>query len=558
MSAAVAVADETSEPTASWDRRRFLGLLAAGAGSVALAGCSSGRDGVGEQGRGSTTSTTGADTSTGADPAGPEVPPDQGLTGDPFVLGVASGDPEPTSIVLWTRLVTEIDDRSGTGGVTAESVRLRWQVADDEAFTEGVRGGIVETAAATGHSVHQVVEDLVPNTWYWYRFQVGDWTSPLGRTRTVPRDDQQVDELRLVFASCQMRQTGYWTSYPHLVDDAPDLVFFLGDYVYEYPGGEGPNANPLTAEPASLADYRLLYASYQRDPALQAAQAVAPWVVTWDDHEVENNYAAQSAEKTEDQAGFTARRAAAYQAFWEHHPLRGDPPTADGALRIHREVRYGALATFLVLDGRQYRSDQVCGDKIPTVASECPELEDPTRTMLGSDQERWMAERLGASAATWTVLAQQTVMKALVLGDLVLNVDQWDGYPKARARLFDAITEAGAENVVVLTGDIHAGGAADLRQPDASASGQIVAHELVGPGISSAGLGAGLASALDLEAMGIAYANFADNGYVRCTVTPQRWRAEWVVVETVAEPASDVRVDATVEITAGTPGIRRV
>ncbi len=548
-----------TDPATGWDRRRFLGLLAAGASSVALGACTGGDDDKPRSsGNGQTDGNSSTTTTTGAAAEALEVPPAQGLASNPFSLGVASGDPDPTSVVLWTRLVTDLDDRSGTGGVSAETVRLLWQVAEDEGFTEGLRAGIVETTAATGHSVHQVAEGLEPNSWYWYRFRVGEWTSPVGRTRTVPAQDDAVDELHLAFASCQMRQTGYWTAYPHLADDAPDLVFFLGDYVYEYPGGEGPNASPLTTEPSSLADYRQLYAAYQRDPALQAAQAAAPWVVTWDDHEVENNYASETAEKTEDQTGFAARRRAAFQAFWEHHPVRLDPPNSDGSMRIYREVRYGALANFLVLDGRQYRTDQVCGDEIPTDAKSCPELDDPEGTMLGSEQEAWLSDSLAGSTSTWTVLAQQTVMKALVLGDLVLNVDQWDGYPKARARLFDAITEAGTENVVVLTGDIHAGGAADLRRPDASASGEIVAHELVGPGISSAGLGAGLASALDLEAMGIAYANFADNGYVRCTVTPETWRAEWVVVDTVAEPISDAQVDATVEITAGSPGIRRL
>jgi alkaline phosphatase D len=263
------------------------------------------------------------------------------------------------------------------------------------------------------------------------------------------------------------------------------------------------------------------------------------------------------AEKPEDQAAFQARRVAAYQAFWEAHPIRIDPPAEDGSLEVYRWFRYGTLAEFFVLDGRQYRSDQVCGDHVGTNRTECAELGDPTHTMLGSDQEEWLAKGLKTSDATWTVLAQQTVVKALVLGDIVLNVDQWDGYPAARSRLLDSIYQAGLQNVVVLTGDIHAGGAADLRMPDAGTDGEIVAHELVGPGISSPGLG-GIGKGLDLSALGLAYGNFVDNGYVRCTVTPETWTAEFVVVDTIARETSPAKVDATVEVKAGTPGITRV
>jgi alkaline phosphatase D len=280
-------------------------------------------------------------------------------------------------------------------------------------------------------------------------------------------------------------------------------------------------------------------------------------VVTWDDHEVENNYAAGIAEKPEDQAGFEARRIAAYQAFWEAHPIRIDPPADDGSLEVYRWFRYGTLAEFFVLDGRQYRSDQVCGDHVATNAKECPELADPEHTMLGPEQEQWLAKGLKSSDATWTVLAQQTVVKALVLGDIVLNVDQWDGYPAARTRLLDSIYQAGLQNVVVLTGDIHAGGAADLRMPDASTLGEIVAHELVAPGISSPGLG-GITGSLDLTALGLAYANFEDNGYVRCTVTREAWTTEFVVVDSIQTKTSPSTVDATVEIKAGTPGITRI
>jgi alkaline phosphatase D len=483
------------------------------------------------------------------------VPSGDGIEGDPFALGVASGDPDPSSVVLWTRLVVDPLATDGYGGIGPTDHAVRWEVAADEAFDELVAVGLEPAPAELGHSVHVTVDGLEPATAYWYRFRIGEATSPVGRTRTAPAADAAVDQLTLAFASCQLRTAGAWSAYPHLVADEPDLVLFLGDYVYEYPGGEGDTLVPLDAEPQTLADYRLLYGAYKRDAGLQAAHAVAPWVATWDDHEVENNYAADVPEQAADEATFAERRRAGYQAYWEHLPLRVEAPGDDGAFELHRSLRWGALAELFVLDGRQHRSDQVCGDEIATNRADCPEIDDEDQTMLGAEQEAWLEAGLRASDATWKVLAQQTVMKALVLGDLVLNVDQWDGYPAARARLLRTIEEEGIADVVVLTGDIHAGGAADLRSPDAGRDGPVVAAELVGTSISSPGIG-GLAAALDLSPLGLAYANFADHGYARCTITPERWRCDFVIVESLTEGAG-ASVDATVEILAGTPGVRR-
>lgn len=536
-------------------RRRFLALLAGTGGAVVLGACSS--DGSDAKPDRSTTTTKAPRTTTTTAPEPTKAPPAHGIDTDPFQLGVASGDPRQTSVILWTRLAVDLVDPSGQGGLGEKDLAVLWEVAEDEDFTAIVKDGTEPAPAEFGHSVHVDAHGLAPDTWYWYRFRIGDFTSPAGRTRTTPKDDAPVDELRLAVASCQLRTAGHWTAYPHLVAGKPDIVFFLGDYIYEYPGGTGDLAIPLKAEPQTLADYRVLYAAYQRDPNLQAAHAAAPWVVTWDDHEVENNYAADIAEKPEDQDGFEARRKAAYQAFWEAHPIRIDPPADDGSLELYRWFRYGTLAEFFVLDGRQYRTDQVCGDQIGTNRKECPELADPAHTMLGSDQEEWLAKGLKSADAVWTVLAQQTVVKALVLGDVVLNVDQWDGYPAARSRLLDAIYQAGLRNVIVLTGDIHAGGAADLRLPDATTEGEIVAHEMVAPGISSPGFGS-IAEGIDLSALGLAYANFTDNGYVRCTVTPEKWTSEFVVVDTIRTETSPANVDATVEVVAGEAGVVRI
>lgn len=540
------------------DRRRFLGLLAAGTGAVALGACSSGSEASDEAGGGSrqTTSTT----------AKAKVPDDPGFVGDPFTLGVASGDPLASSVILWTRLAPKPADPASGFGVGDRDAAVLWEVATDRSFDHVVASGVEPALAKYGHSVHVDAKGLKPDTWYHYRFRIGGHTSPVGRTRTTPAERAEVDTLRLAFVSCQLRFAGHWTAYDHVADDDLDLVFHLGDYIYEYPGGTGPLGTPLTAEPQTLADYRVLYAAYKGDAKLQKAHLGVPWVVTWDDHEVENNYASEVPEKDGDPAAFVGRRKAAYQAFWEHQPVRIDPPAADGSLDVYRSFSYGSLATFFVLDGRQHRTDQVCGDKIPTVAASCPELADDAHTMLGTKQERWLSKGFEQVDTTWTVLAQQTVMKALVLGDLVLNVDQWDGYPAARRRLLRSIQEAKLENVMVLTGDIHSAGAADLRLSTSDAGpeggsggtdGKVVAHELVGTSISSPGAGAVLKN-LDLSGLGLAYTNFFDHGYCRSTITADKWVNEFVVVETIAAETSAAKVDATVEITAGNPGMRVV
>ncbi|MGI8757276.1 MAG: alkaline phosphatase D family protein [Acidimicrobiales bacterium] len=536
------------------DRRRFLGLVGAGTGVVVLGACSSGGGSAAKRPPSSTLpKTTSGPTTTSA----PPVPGSQGITADPFTLGVASGDPRPESVVLWTRLAPEPLTADGTGGLAGSDIKVLWEMASDEAFDKVVVSGIEVATTAFGHSVHAQPHGLEPDTWYHYRFRVGSYVSPVGRARTMPSDDATPDQLRIAFVSCQSRTAGHWTAYDHLAEDDLDLVFHLGDYIYEYPGGEGPTKVALDHEPQTLADYRVLYASYKRDPKLQKAHQRAPWVITWDDHEVQNNYADETPDHAKDQAAFAARRTAAYQAFWEHQPVRIAPPAADGSLDVYRTVRFGRLATFFVLDGRQYRTDQVCGDKVPTSASSCDELDDPDHTMLGTKQEAWLAKGFQAVDTTWTVLAQQTVMKALVFGDVILNVDQWDGYPAARSRLLKSIDAAGLENVVVLTGDIHAAGAADIRLPNADIKGKVVAHELVGTSISSPGVAA-VGEAFDLASIGIPYANFVDHGYGRCTITPRRWTAEFVTVDTISEATSPAQVDATLEITAGTAGLRRV
>lgn len=296
------------------------------------------------------------------------------------------------------------------------------------------------------------------------------------------------------------------------------------------------------------------YAAYKRNPLLQRVHRQVPWVVTWDDHEVGNNYAGKVPQEPESTTGYANRRSAAYQAYWEHMPIRTGPPEADGSLQIYRSVRVGTLAEFFVLDGRQYRSDQVCGDRLAVPASACPERLEASQTMLGAEQEQWLADGLAANDTTWTVIAQQTVVFPLVLNDLVLNLDQWDGYVAARERMFDAIIDADRENVVVLSGDIHSGGASDLFA-ERNGTRVPVAHEFVSTSISSlsiiAELGPDVVQLVEQVAEDAVYVNAEDHGYCRVTITPEGWTTEFMTVANVSDDGAPATVDATVELTAG-------
>jgi alkaline phosphatase D len=524
--------------------------MAATAGAlVATGACSSGGDGDAAGGSGAT-----GDGS--PDPAAdlPPVPPS--LPAELFALGVASGDPLPDSVILWTRLVN--DPLADKGGVPDQSLPVRWEVGADDTFEDVVASGDAVAEPAFAHSVHVDASGLEPDTWYWYRFSVGGTTSPVGRTRTTPARGDDPRRLRFAFVSCQDRQAGFWTAYDHLGAEDVDLVVHLGDYIYE----GGPDATAVrpaqTPAPTDLAGYRSRLGEYRADPVIQAAHAHVPWICTWDDHEVRNNYANdvpdQSDEASLTTGDFLQRRAAAYQAYYEHMPVRVDPP--DGPdMRIYRTLAWGGLARFYVLDGRQYRSDQACGDP-GDVGLMCPEVDDHARTMLGPDQEAWLGRRLSDSNATWNVLAQQTIVSPVVVpvgSDVGGNLDQWDGYRAARRRLVDQLRDVA--NPMVITGDIHASGVGLVNEdPDDPASPPLV-PELVGTSISSTFPEdmVALVEAAAAASPAIRYVEARKRGYVVCEVTEDEWRADFRYVSTTAAPQAEVETGATWVVTAGDP-----
>ena len=368
------------------------------------------------------------------------------LQSNPFALGVASGDPAPDGVVLWTRLVL------ANPALMQAAHTVRWEVAHDVRFAQIVQKGEATALPALGHSVHVELQGLAPGRWYHYRFMLGDAVSTVGRTRTAPAAGDMPDALRIAFASCQRWEHGHYAAWRHLCADAPDLVLFLGDYIYEYatPKNTADLARTHSLRLATtLADYRDRYALHKSDPALQAAHAACPWSVTWDDHEVQNDYASGTGKG--DDGSFLTLRGAAWQAFYENMPLRtaslNGPASGTrwDALQVYRRLRWGRLAHIHLLDSRQYRTWQACRTPQSTSAgavraADCADLASPARTLLGATQEQWLDTGLAADAHTkdtthWSVLAQQTLFSPRHYPSGITPTDSWDGYPAARARL---------------------------------------------------------------------------------------------------------------------------
>ena len=479
------------------------------------------------------------------------------LADDPFQLGVAAGDPTSDGGVLWTRLAPR--PLEPEGGMSGLRVVVGWEVAEDDRFARIVQRGRAAAAPELSYSVHVDVTGLQPDRWYFYRFTAGDAVSPVGRLRTAPAAGA-LSPLRLAAASCQHWEQGLFTAYAHMAREELDLVAHLGDYVYEYGGAEGRVRKHAGLEIRTLDDYRRRYAQYKTDPLLQAAHARCPWVVTWDDHEVDNNYAGLVGENgMESEEQMHARRAAAYQAWWEHMPVRVPRARSWADLAITRPVPWGRLARLWVLDTRQHRSDQACGDGRRVVP--CGDWADPRRTLLGEAQERWLADGLAASPERWQVLAQQVMLAPLVErtgGQPSVSMDPWSGYPAARERLLRTIAERSANRTVVLTGDIHSSWVNELRPDFARPEQPAVAAEFVTTSISSGGDGSpawdGVSEAARGENPHIRW-HSARRGYVAHTVTPDAWTAEYREVPYVTRPGAPVETPTRWRVAHGRPGI---
>jgi len=477
----------------------------------------------------------------------------------PFQLGVASGDPTPDGVVLWTRLAPR--PLQPGGGMPPSGVNVTWTLAEDEQLTRGVRSGIAPALPELAHSVHVEVAGLSPDRVYWYRFRAGDVESPLGRTRTMPAADALPARLRFGVASCNHLETGWFTAFRHMLQDDVDLVIHLGDYIYEGAGADKRPRKHQGKECMTLEDYRIRYGQYKSDPDLQDLHAAVPWLVTPDDHEVDNNYAnAISEEKDVKPADFLKRRAGAYQAYYEHMPLRLLALPKGPDMLLYRRLAWGRLADLFVLDTRQYRTDQPCGDgnKPP-----CPEVMDPNATIMGPAQRDWLFDGLGRSGATWNVLAQQ-VMMARVDRDpgpgIAYSMDQWPGYEVERRRVLKFLHERKIANPVVLAGDIHTNWANDLIADFDDLGSRTVATEFVGTSISSGGDGLAVPKDLPKILSDNPFVRFhnAERGYLTCEVTPKLWRTDYRTLPFVVKPGAPVNTRASFVVESGQAGAKRV
>ncbi len=484
---------------------------------------------------------------------------------DPFRLGVAAGAPTPDGFVLWTRLapVPLSTDLQAPGGLSGPSIP---EIAADEAMRHVVRRGTATADAAYAYSVHEEVRGLSPGRSYWYRFMAGDASSPMGRAITAPAPGASVDHLSFAFFSCSHYEHGYFSGYRHAAEETPDFAVFLGDYIYEYVEQKRPVVRHHSdgVECITLGQYRNRYAQYHTDPDLQRLHATTPSLVTWDDHEVQNDYADRWSQTFDDPAVFLARRAAAYQAFYEHMPVRPVFSKPHGAaMRLYDRYDFGDLLRINLIDGRQYRSREACyrqpkmGGHVETATS-CPELLDPSRSMIGMEQEAWLFDGLARSPSRWNVIANDVMMARLKQrtpsGEMGSWTDDWNGYPASRARVLQHIADSKPANPVVITGDIHSFWANDLKADFDNPASPTLATELVGTSVSSPGPDYETFKTYLPDNPHIKFFESRKRGYVGVDLKPGLLTARYRALSDVTDPNATVETLAAFAIVDGNAG----
>jgi alkaline phosphatase D len=489
--------------------------------------------------------------------------------GDPFSLGVAAGAPRPDGFVLWTRLAPEplSANPQTPGGMRGGDVTVGYEIATDPALHDVVRRGEAAVEQAFAYSVHLDVTGLQPGRPYWYRFVSGDAASRIGRAATLPAPDAAPDRLRFGFASCANYEHGYFSAYRHLADENPEFVLFLGDYIYENIDERRPTVRRHSdgIEAATLPTYRNRYAQYRLDPDLQRLHAETSALVTWDDHEVANDYADKWSERFDDPELFLMRRAAAYRAFYEHMPVRPILSQPNGPImRVYDRFTLGDLIEISLLDGRQYRSRPACyappdrgGTRLESDAS-CPERRDAGRSMMGFAQEAWLYSGLARSKARWNLIAQDVLMAQYRVkrsDAFAFSTDDWDGYPANRARLLKRIHDTQVSNPVVVGGDIHSFFANDLRLDFDDQASPIVATEFVGTSISSHGPPYDIIAQALPDNPHVHFFESRRRGYVCVDLERDRMQVQMRVVSDVGDPKADIATLRTFAVEAGKPGV---
>jgi alkaline phosphatase D len=500
----------------------------------------------------------------------PQVAKASTLPHGPFGLGVASGDPSNDGFVIWTRLSIDPLASDGKGGLSG-AIEVKYEVYEDEAALKKVGSGSIYAHQSAAHSVHVTLYGLKANRPYWYRFFALGSQSPLGCGRTLADQNTNPQSLRLGFVSCSHYEQGYFSAYRHLAAERPDYVLYLGDYIYEY-SLSNPKAlvrsHDQSPEVTDLAGYRNRYALYRTDLDLQALHAGSTALMTWDDHEVENDYANLLSQDVGEDKDFLKRRLAAYQAYYEHMPLRRSSRLKGQNLKLYKSYRFGDLAQINMLDGRQYRSAPAC--PLPhsrrgrvVEAAACDNRLDPKRSMLGMAQEKWLYSQFAQSKARWNILGQDLIAASLrqpgknAEGQEIWGhfTDGWDGYPATRDRLLGAIEASKLSNPVIFSGDIHSFWANEVKKNPFDPETKSIATEFVGSSVTANGPPFELFQRALTENPHVRYFESRNRGYVSVTLTPKALSARYMAISDRRDLNASVSLLKSFVVESGKPEI---
>lgn len=479
---------------------------------------------------------------------------------DPFQLGVASGDATTDGFVIWTRIAPDPFNPEGLG---SEAVPVAWEVATDDGMKHIVAHGEVLAQPGLAHSVHIEVRGLKPSREYFYRFHCGPAVSRLGRALTLPASHSAVGHLRFAYASCSHLEQGYFTAYRDMTAQDPAFMVHLGDYIYEY-DSKTPVRHHPGPEAKSLADYRAFHAAYKLDPDLQNAHAHCSWFCTWDDHEVANDYSKNESPFDRDPMAFLKRKIAAYQAYYEHMPLRASAAFSDSGMTLYQRFVYGNLVEFNFTDGRQYRDALACQKPdwhqgwVAEVDT-CADINDPSRTMFGKKQEAWLEQGFAKAGCRWNVLANGQMFAAFDQSPgpaYGVFTDGWGGYPAARRRLLDLVKARGANNVIAIAGDIHSFFASDVKDIDRETNSATLMSEFVGTSVTSESHQTAMFAAAMPENPHIKFFDDRQRGYVLCDVMPETWQIQMRAIDDVRTPNGTVSTLKSFIVANGKPGIQ--
>lgn len=503
-----------------------------------------------------------------------------------FTHGIASGDPTPDSVIIWTRAVPLDEDD--------DSAYVRWQISLSSDFSQPLRDEVVKSKRSNDFTIKVDVRDLPPGKTLYYRFFTSENNSSTGTTQTL--SNEVIERIKFGVFSCANYPAGYFNPYMAAAeDDNIDVVLHLGDYIYEYPKGGYATAKadeigrPFMpgneGELLTLKDYRLRYATYRQDEGLQALHQRKPFIAVWDDHEIANDTFMSGAQNHNGGEGdFFDRRAAAIQAYYEWLPIR--PPMGDGNPEIYRYFEFGNLVSLYMLDtrliGRQKQlspADFKREDGSLDLVAFQKAINDQSRTMLGQTQFNWLKDKVEHSETRWQLLGQQVLMAKMhypaeilaspkdKVADAVAqvtalrqkeldgftlsaieqqrlatkipyNLDAWDGYAAEREKVLNLFSDAG-KSLVVLAGDTHNGWCSNLTDKQ----GKTLAVEYATPSVSSPGMegyfgftteqAKQLAGALPLLIDEVSYCNLHERGYMTLDITLGSIQCEWHYVSTV-------------------------